>query len=365
MQPLRVREHRRQIGPDLARQGQLARCRARAHDLQLLLQLAREVDRRDVQRHRARLDAGQVEQLLRHPQHALRLLVDDLSRAPLLGPGLQAAVDQRLAEADEARQRRLELMGDVGEEVALHPPRILNTLGHTVEGGSEQADLVGSADAHAPRVVARGDVLRGAGQLGERPGHRAAQEQHEDQCHQQRYAARDQEPRHELRRGGSCDRRLGAGDHDVGGVQRISRRGDGKRRREVGLAAEIGRRLGHTGHPPGGLDRQQARGLAGAVVDDEPVAVEQDQPVGTGETGDALSEAGGVHAGASDRPRVGDHTDGVQALLVANQLRFDDDRTVELVLRALQLDVPHQHPGESAAQQQAHGDDAGGGGQEA
>src|SRR5207248_4206532 len=66
-------------------------------------------DRRDVQRHRARLDAGQVEQLLRHPQHALRFLVDDLSRTPLLGPGLQAAVDQRLAEADEADRKSTRL----------------------------------------------------------------------------------------------------------------------------------------------------------------------------------------------------------------------------------------------------------------
>ena len=42
-----------------------------------------------------------------------------------------------------------------------------------------------------------------------------------------------------------------------------------------------------------------------------------------------------------------------------------DDRPVELVLDALELEVAHQHPRQQAAEQQAHGHDAGGGRQEA
>jgi hypothetical protein len=38
-------------------------------------------------------------------------------------------------------------------------------------------------------------------------------------------------------------------------------------------------------------------------------------------------------------------------------------RPVDLILRRLQLEVAHQHPGQHTAQQQAHGNDAGGSGQ--
>ncbi len=42
-----------------------------------------------------------------------------------------------------------------------------------------------------------------------------------------------------------------------------------------------------------------------------------------------------------------------------------DDPPVQLVLDGLELEVAHQHPGQQPAQEQADGDDAGGGRQEA
>ncbi len=83
------------------------------------------------------------------PASPLRLLVNDGRRPRALLLGLDAPVDERLAEPDEARQRRLELVRDVGEEIALDPARTLHRLRHAVESGSELPDLVGPVDAHA------------------------------------------------------------------------------------------------------------------------------------------------------------------------------------------------------------------------
>ena len=96
------------------------------------------------------LDACEVQQLLRHPQHALRLLVDDGGRPRLLVIGLEAAVSQGLAEADEARQRSFELVRDVGEELPLCAARSLHCLRHAIEGDAEVAYLVRPTNPDAP-----------------------------------------------------------------------------------------------------------------------------------------------------------------------------------------------------------------------
>jgi len=50
---------------------------------------------------------------------------------------------------------------------------------------------------------------------------------------------------------------------------------------------------------------------------------------------------------------------------MAHQRGVEDNGSVELILRPLQLDVSDEHAGERPAEDEAHGDDAGGGGQEA
>ena len=49
---------------------------------------------------------------------------------------------------------------------------------------------------------------------------------------------------------------------------------------------------------------------------------------------------------------------------MVNQSRRGDYPAVQLILNSLDLEVAHEHPGQGAAEQQAHGDNAGGGGQE-
>jgi len=68
--------------------------------------------------------------------------VHDRGGARAFGIAEDAAVDQRVAEADEAREWSLQLVGYVGQEVALGLARPLHRLGHSVEGGAEHADLV-------------------------------------------------------------------------------------------------------------------------------------------------------------------------------------------------------------------------------
>ena len=79
--------------------------------------------------------------------------------------------------------------------------RALHRLRHPVEGRRRACPISSwPANADAARVVAGGDVLRRAGQLGERPGERAADEQDEEHRHHERRAAGDEQPRARARR---------------------------------------------------------------------------------------------------------------------------------------------------------------------
>ena len=147
MEPLRVSAHGWKIRRKLGRKGQVPQGRARADDVQLLLELSREIHRGDMHRHGAALDARKVQKLLRHAQDALRLLVHDRRRTRALGFALEAAVGQRLAEADEAGQRRLELVRDVGQEITLDSTCPLDGLGHAIERRTKLTDLIRATDA--------------------------------------------------------------------------------------------------------------------------------------------------------------------------------------------------------------------------
>jgi hypothetical protein len=59
----------------------------------------------------------------------------------------QIAVDEGLAEADQARQRRLELVRNVGKKFTLRHTRALDGLGHSVKRRPEHPYLVLAAYA--------------------------------------------------------------------------------------------------------------------------------------------------------------------------------------------------------------------------
>src|SRR5450759_3090136 len=129
-------------------------------------------------------------------RNALVFLVDDRRRPSALVLAPQAAVDQRLAEADQACQGRLQLVRHVGEEVALRLSRALDRLRHAVESRTQHPDLVTPSDPDAARVVARRNVLRRARELRERTRERAADKEDEEHGGHERGPTRfEQSPR--------------------------------------------------------------------------------------------------------------------------------------------------------------------------
>ena len=188
MQTLGVSRDGRYIVGSVELEGEPACTAARPHHLQLLLELAAKINGGYVHRYRSSFDTGEVEELLGHAQHALRLLVDDGRRAGPLYIAEQAPVDERLAEADEAGQWRLQLVRDVGQEISLRLASPLHGLSHPVESRAEQAELILAFDADPPRVVSRGDVLRRRCELGQRPGHRSTDEKDQQHRHNERSA---------------------------------------------------------------------------------------------------------------------------------------------------------------------------------
>ena len=73
----------------------------------------------------------------------------DPCRACALGLALETAIGERLAETDEAGQRRLELVRHVRKKIVLDPARPLDCLGHAIERRTKLADLVRTAYADA------------------------------------------------------------------------------------------------------------------------------------------------------------------------------------------------------------------------
>ncbi len=333
------------------------------HDLDLLLEQGAEIDRDRVERHLAGLDPGQVEQFLCHPENALRLLVDDLRGT---GPGLrrlQATVDEGLAEADQARERGLELVGDVGEKFALQPARPVNRLGHPVEGPADDADLVLAVDAHPARVVAGGDVLGRGRQLGERPGERTAQEEGQREGQGEGDQPRFEEEWQELVEGERVDRGGGTDQHQAVRTERVAAAAEGGAGADVGLATDVQRALGRDRlvNPagPSQLDLEPVGGAVGGVEDDRVLGCDQEHPVG--EAGNQrvhplLEDVAGGDAAAGAGGRVrrrGGGAFGPDHLSLGGK-----HLPVEVDLRIVELERANQNQGEESARQQAHPDDS-------
>ena len=94
-----------------------------------------EVDRREARRDAPGLEAREVQQRVDEPQQPQRAAVGDVD--PLaLGRGIRVGVGERVAErAEHQRQRRAELVRDVGEELGLRAVERGQLLGARVRGG--------------------------------------------------------------------------------------------------------------------------------------------------------------------------------------------------------------------------------------
>src|SRR5206468_12732301 len=118
-----------------------------------------------------RLQARELQQLTDQVIHPLRLLVDD-ARGVGVRVGRAGAVDQRAGEALDRGERRLQVVRDVGQEVALAAAGALDLARHRVEARRQLADLVPPLHRDTPGVVAARQRARGGGEGEEGPGDR-------------------------------------------------------------------------------------------------------------------------------------------------------------------------------------------------
>ena len=109
------------------------------------------------------LDAGEVQQLLDQMQEPPGLVFDDAG-SPFFALGLRdGAVAQGLREAPDRREGCLQLMGDVGKEVAQRLLRAADRLRHAVEVLGQGAGFGWPLHRHLLLVVAAGYADGGPG----------------------------------------------------------------------------------------------------------------------------------------------------------------------------------------------------------
>ncbi|GAA4692081.1 hypothetical protein GCM10023349_03750 [Nocardioides conyzicola] len=135
---------------------------------------------------RVRIDRGQHEEVTHQPFHVARRS-EDVRAQPVgvdvLGPG------EGELEGDALRgERALQIVGDVGDEVALVLRGSVEPPQHRVHGRGQTADLVGHAVTGHPGVqVLRGDPVHlgsDAVQPSERPAEEQPDHDAERQCHE-------------------------------------------------------------------------------------------------------------------------------------------------------------------------------------
>ena len=164
-----------------------------------------EVDVLEVEHGRAGVEAADLEQVGEQQLEPVELVLQQLGgpRGGRVEP--VARVVQHVTGHPHRGQRGAQLVGDVGDEAALHPGELLELAdlllqagGHLVEGRAQPGDVVVAAHVHAllepagrePLGDPPGQPHRGDDLPGDQPGDAADQEQ-------QQRAAGDQGPPHQ------------------------------------------------------------------------------------------------------------------------------------------------------------------------
>ena len=75
------------------------------------------------------------------------------------GSARQNTIDETLQRALDGRQRRAQLVTDVGDEPAAHGFHFIEPAGHFVEAHGELGELILTIDIHAFLVVPGSDAL--------------------------------------------------------------------------------------------------------------------------------------------------------------------------------------------------------------
>jgi hypothetical protein len=108
---------------------------------------------------------GQEDEVADQASHPVHLVQQEL---PGLGDLLGTADVQQLEVAAQHRQRRLELVPRVVEELPLPDERLLEPVEHPVDGAGERGDVVVAGHRQAPGEVGVGDLVGGLAQGAQR-----------------------------------------------------------------------------------------------------------------------------------------------------------------------------------------------------
>jgi len=133
------------------------------------------------EREAARVELGEVQDVTDESLESHRLLGDHLERPALRRLVVEDALPQCRHVTANRGQRRAQLVRHRHEEVAGELLRLRQPRGHLVEASGEPLDLTTpGALGHGHVVVARGDLVRRARELLERPGDPARVVEDED-----------------------------------------------------------------------------------------------------------------------------------------------------------------------------------------
>ena len=136
-----------------------------------------EVDLRDIQRHDARIEAREVEQVVDEQRHALDL---NLQRREVQRR-IADAVLERLGCRAQIGERRAQVVARCRHELALRAQEPVERGAHLVDDGRDLAQLGRPADRGARLQLTLGEALRGAPQRAQRQRDGARDEQRPDE----------------------------------------------------------------------------------------------------------------------------------------------------------------------------------------
>ena len=126
---------------------------------------------------RAAVEPRQAQQILRDARQALRFLLNVADKLAHRRAVHVLGLQNRVGQQADARQRRFELMGRVGDETAASVLGGLQTIRHTVELVRDLRDLIVPADGGALAVIALAHLPDRAGKQTEAPRQHAGEEQ--------------------------------------------------------------------------------------------------------------------------------------------------------------------------------------------
>src|SRR5205814_10499129 len=133
-------------------------------------------------------------QSLDHADEPARLAMNDLrDMRDRVTAGL--ALDDRLGEPLDRRERRAQLMRDVGKERLLAPASALYLARHLVERGAHLRDLARSRERDAGAVVTAGETPDPADQLAKWPRDRPCEQRRDEDREAERDETAEREGR--------------------------------------------------------------------------------------------------------------------------------------------------------------------------